>query len=55
MDGEPVAEACVIAQVRDGMFIATAGYLSDALSLASTGRIPEQAPAVPQPAPQSTA
>ena len=55
IDGGLVATACIISEVRDGKFVDTAGYLSDVGSLAATGRIPEDAPAVPQPAPESTA
>jgi hypothetical protein len=55
IDGGSVAKACILAQVRDGKFVDTAGYLSDMRSLAFTGRIPEDAPAVPQPAPKSRA
>ena len=54
LGGEPVAEACVIAQVRAGKFVDTAGYLSDVRSLAASGRIPEDAPAIPRPARAST-
>jgi predicted TIM-barrel fold metal-dependent hydrolase len=42
-----VANASIISQVRDGRFVDTAGYLSDARSLASAGHILEDAPAVP--------
>lgn len=55
IDGGSVEEARVISQVRDGKFVATAGYLSDMRTLASAGLVPEDAPVVPQQAPGSTA
>ncbi len=55
IDGGSVEEACVISQVRDGKFVATAGYPSDMRTLASAGLVPEDAPVVGQQAPGSTA
>lgn len=40
LDGRSIADACVISQVRDGKFVDTAGYLSDARSLAVAGTSP---------------
>jgi SnoaL-like domain len=48
IDGKPVMTACVLAQLRDGKFVYTAGYLSDVPTLASIGVIPKDAPAIPQ-------
>jgi hypothetical protein len=55
IDDGSVAKACVISQVRDDKFVDTAGYLSDARSLASAGHMPEDAPAIPQPVPEFSA
>jgi SnoaL-like domain len=49
IDRRSVSTACVVAQLRDGKFVDTAGYLSDAQTLASTGVIPEDVPAIPRP------
>ena len=46
IDGRSASTACVLAQVRDGRFVYTAGYLSDAATLTFIGVIPEDAPAV---------
>lgn len=46
IDGKPVSAACVLFQVRDGKFVYTAGYLSDAATLTFIGVIPEDSPAV---------
>jgi SnoaL-like domain len=54
IDGGSVATACVISQVRDGKFVDTAGYLSDAPSLAFAGHIPDEAPVIERPIPEST-
>lgn len=52
IDERPVSKACVLSQVRDGKFVETSGYLSDATTLASIGAIPEDAPVMPRPGPE---
>jgi len=42
IDGKAVAEACVIAQVKDRKLVYTSGHFSDARTLASIGAIPEE-------------
>lgn len=53
VDGRSVANAHVIAEVREGRFIDTRGYLSDVQTLASTGLIPHGAATIRQPGPRS--
>jgi hypothetical protein len=53
VDGGSVEAACIISQVRDGRFIDTAGYLSDARTLALAGVIPRDAEVVPVQASES--
>jgi hypothetical protein len=44
-----LADAQVIAEVLEGKFVDTRGYLSEVRTLASTGLIPEEAPAISRP------
>ena len=46
VEGTSVADAAIITQVREGKFAYTAGYLSDAERLVSTGLIPEDSPSL---------
>lgn len=53
IDGGSVGQACIIAKVLDSKFVYTAGYFSDARTLASAGLVPEDAPAIPTGEPES--
>ena len=49
--GNSMGSACFTAQVRDGKFVDTRGYLSDARTLATVRVIPADAPPLSQPNP----
>ena len=49
IDGRSVAKACFLAQLRDGRFVETRGYLSDAKILASAALIPADTTVIPRP------